>query len=121
MIDESKDRRGGDRWKTRGKAGTCYRMHVTPRRALFTRFRVSKGRGRYVKIDHIRFSRGITESGKTFSFHDNWNNASRAHALLDEAWFGCSVFVEKDTALLNEFHDDKANAKAEHHDMKNFR
>ena len=87
------DARGGDRWKSRGHEGTWHRWHTTPRRSLFTPYRVSKGPGKDVPLRSSRFTCGVTQSGKKFELYDDWTRPDRRHMLLDEPWMGYTVFT----------------------------
>ena len=98
--DKSNDQRGGDRWGSRGNEGTWHRIHKTPRRALFTPYKVSKGPADDKLLNSIRFTRGITESGTAFEFHDDWTKESNSHRLMEEKWIGCTVFVEANKCSL---------------------
>ena len=89
------DVRGGDRWKSRGHEGTWHRWHVTPRRSMFTPYRVSKGPGKEVALRSSRFTCGVTQSGKKFEVYDDWTRPDRRHMLLDEPWMGYTVFTEE--------------------------
>ena len=100
MQDRFTDKKGGDKWKTRGQAGVWHRTHNKPRRSLFTPYKVAKGPDSRIKLSAIRFTKGVTESGESFEFHDNWQNLSDAHKLMDQAWVGCSVFIEEDKVSL---------------------
>ena len=84
--DTANDQRGGDRWGSRGSEGTWHRIHKTPRRALFTPFRVSKGPSQGQALNSIRFTRGITESGTSFEFLDDWTKESHSHRLMEDKW-----------------------------------
>ena len=93
------DKRGGDAWISRGKDGIWHRQHTTPRRSLFTPYKVSKGPRSGISLNHIRFTRGVTESGKSFEFHDDWTLPETRHKVLEEPWLGYTVFAERDANL----------------------
>ena len=89
------DTRGGDRWRSRGYRGVWHRWHITPRQALFTPFRVTKGPGKDVALRASRFTCGVTRSGKKFELYDDWTRLDRRHMLMDEPWLGYTVFTEE--------------------------
>ena len=92
--DKLMDRKGGDKWKSAGENGVWRRLHLKPRRSLFTPYKVSKGPSSSDRLGKIRFTKGITRSGQEFEFHDNWQDPLTAHRLLDEHWVGCTTFVD---------------------------
>ena len=102
MQDKSNDQQGGDRWKIRGKAGTWHWLHSTPRRSLFTPYKVAKGPGQGVKLNQTRFTKGITQSGRSFEFHDDWSIPLNAHRVLEEPWIGSTMFVEEHKSTLHD-------------------
>ena len=89
------DARGGDRWKTRGAGGIWHRWHVTPRRTLFTPFRVAKGPGKDVPMKHNRLTVGITKDGEHFEVVDDWSLPKNSHRKIDTPWIGYTVFAEE--------------------------
>ena len=101
MGDRLIDRRGGDFWKSRGEGGVWHRVHAKPRKALFTPFKVAKGPGSCEKLNVIRFTKGVTQSGHMFEFHDNWQKTQNAHRLLDEHWIGYTSFVVEGRSSLS--------------------
>ena len=100
MSDRYVDRRGGDFWKSRGDNGVWHRVHAKPRRSLFTPYKVSKGPTSHEKLNEVRFTKGVTQSGQKFEFHDNWQKSENSHRILDEPWIGCTTFVSGDQASL---------------------
>jgi hypothetical protein len=100
MSDRFVDRRGGDFWKSRGEEGVWHRVHAKPRRSLFTPYKVAKGPASYDKLNVIRFTKGVTQSGQKFEFHDYWQKSQDAHRILDEPWIGCTTFVSESQASL---------------------
>ena len=100
MSDRFVDRRGGDFWKSRGDKGVWHRVHAKPRRSLFTPYKVSKGPTSQEKLNEVRFTKGVTQSGQKFEFHDNWQKSENSHRILDEPWIGCTTFVSGDQASL---------------------
>ena len=97
------DLRGGDRWRCRGAGGVWHRWHLTPRRSLFTPYKVAKGPGRNIALQKSRFTFGITRNGQQFEFFDDWTRPSEQHRDLGEDWIGYTVFCE-DHAQLADFH-----------------
>ena len=93
--DRLMDRKGGDKWKTAGEGGVWRRLHLKPRRSLFTPYKVSKGPSSSDRLGKIRFTKGITRSGQEFEFRDNWQDPLTAHRLLDEHWVGCTTFIDE--------------------------
>ena len=93
--DKFMDRKGGDKWKTAGEGGVWRRLHLKPRRSLFTPYKVSKGPSSSDRLGRIRFTKGVTRSGQEFEFHDNWQDPLTAHRLLDEHWVGCTTFIDE--------------------------
>ena len=100
MSDRLTDKRGGDNWKSKGEAGIWHRIHTKPRRALFTPFKVAKGPASNENLSVIRFTKGVSQSGHKFEFHDKWQESRNSHRLLDELWVGCTTFVVEDRASL---------------------
>ena len=94
------DQRGGDRWKSRGVDGIWHRWHTSPRVSLFTPYRVAKGPASSIGLHQHRFTYGVTSSGRTFEFHDDWTKPERAHMVLDEPWLGYTVFIERGAELM---------------------
>ena len=93
--DKFMDRKGGDKWKTAGEGGVWRRLHLKPRKSLFTPYKVSKGPSSSDRLGRIRFTKGVTRSGREFEFHDNWQDPLAAHRLLDEHWVGCTTFIDE--------------------------
>ena len=100
------DARGGDRWKTRGVGGIWHRWHVTPRRTLFTPFRVAKGPSKDIPIKHNRLTVGITKDGEHFEVVDNWNMPKNSHRRLESPWIGYTVFTE-DREGVRDLHQER--------------
>ena len=53
-------------------------------------------------MNAMRFTRGITSSGRAFEFHDDWTVPNSAHKLLDEPWIGSTIFLEKNRTTLSD-------------------
>ena len=87
--------RGGDRWKTRGHEGSWHRWRVTPRKTLFTPYRVAKGPGKDIELNPSRLTVGITKSGRHFETVDNWQSDENSHRDIGESWVGYTVFTQK--------------------------
>ena len=94
------DLRGGGRWKTRGKKGVWHRWHVTPRISLFTPYRVAKGPGKGTALSSSRFTCGVTASGESFEFFDDWTTLANRHRVLTESWVGYTIFKERSVSNL---------------------
>ena len=103
------DERGGDRWKSRGSGGTWHRWHTTPRLALFTPYKVAKGPSKDISMNHQRFTCGVTKSGKSFEFFDDWTRPDSSHRTLEEPWIGYTVFLERGHGHA-EFQDRRSGA-----------
>ena len=88
------DARGGDRWKTRGAGGIWHRWHITPRRTLFTPYRVSKGPGKDVPIKKNRLTVGVTSEGEHFEIVDDWSRPENSHKNMQRPWIGYTMFTE---------------------------
>ena len=95
------EKRGGDTWVERGKGGAWHREHTTPRVSLFTPYKVAGGPAAKIPLNNIRFTCGVTQSGKSFEFHDDWTLPDRKHYVLEEPWVGYTVFVERKANLAN--------------------
>ena len=72
------------------------RLHLTPRRALFTPFKVAKGPSVGTPLQSVRFTCGVNAKGETFELFDNWMDQQNAHRQLNEDWIGYTVFVSED-------------------------
>ena len=96
--DHFSDGQGGDYWRSLGANGVWQRIHLKPRRSLFTPFKVKKGPGKTQKMSSVRFTRGVTESGRVFEFHDNWQAPNNSHRLLDEPWVGFTTMIVDGTS-----------------------
>ena len=93
------DKRGGDDWISRGEEGSWHRQHSTPRVSLFTPYKVAKGPASRIPLSHVRFTCGVTESGESFEFHDDWTLPSQKHRVLKEPWVGYTIFTERSANL----------------------
>jgi hypothetical protein len=100
ICDRFNDKKGGDKWRERGGDGIWSRVHTKPRRSLFTPYKVAKGPSKSESLSVIRFTKGVTQSGREFEFHDNWHESRNAHRMLDEQWVGFTVFVVEDKVSL---------------------
>ena len=77
-----------------------HRVHTKPRKSLFTPFKVAKGPSSDEKLNVVRFTKGVTQSGHKFEFHDNWHKSQNSHRILDEPWIGYTSFVVEGRASL---------------------
>ena len=80
------DSRWGDRWMSRGSDGVWCRIRSTPRRCLFTPFRVA---------------RGVTSEGEKFELYGDWTKPTDSHRNLNTKWIGYTALVEADYDLLS--------------------
>ena len=53
----------------------------------------------------MRFTYGVTESGRCFEFHDDWTLPGRKHMLMEEPWVGFTIFVERSASLSDALND----------------
>jgi hypothetical protein len=107
MSDRFIDQKGGDHWKSRGEEGVWQRVHTKPRKSLFTPFKVAKGPKKSESLNIKRFTKGVTQSGREFEFHDDWQRSDNAHRMLEEKWIGCTTFVVKGRADLHDVQRDR--------------
>ena len=80
-----------DRWAERGEQGIWVRQHRTPRTSLFGPRKVSHGPGRKTRLDSVRETIGIDESGRKFVVKDHWMD-SREPPVLSRRWTGMTIF-----------------------------
>ena len=92
ISQEIWDHGGGDSWRSRGDGGVWCRVHKTPRRSLFTPYRVSRGPSSSTMLSSLRTTIGVTRSGQTFTINDDFKNCRNAHFLLQEEWTGITSF-----------------------------
>ena len=74
---------------------------MKPRRSLFTPHKVKKGPGKDAKMSSVRFTRGVTASGRTFEFHDDWQAPNNSHRLLEEPWVGYTINLAEGVSNLS--------------------
>ena len=80
-----------------GSRGAWKRAHRTPRRALFTPYRVAGGPGREVMLSTRRTTSGaFVGTGEKFVIVDDFDEPADAHRVLPNAWVGTTTFTEKD-------------------------
>ena len=91
--DHFADSPGGDYWRWTGDQGIWQRIHMKPRRSLFTPYKVKKGPGKDANMSSVRFTRGVTASGRMFEFHDDWQAPNNSHRLLEEPWVGYTINI----------------------------
>ena len=99
MMKTGHEQRGGDKWRSRGENGVWCRIHTTPRISLFTPYKVAQGPCGKTSMRQTRFTSGVTESGECFEFHDDWTLPQQRHKIMEEAWVGFTMFVERDCSL----------------------
>ena len=80
-----------DRWEERGEQGRWVRLHRTPRSSLFNPRKVGNGPGRKTRLNSVRETIGIDETGRKFAFKDDWL-VSRNSPALSKRWTGMTVF-----------------------------
>ena len=84
-----------DSWSTTGAGGAWTRAHRTPRRALFTPFKVAGGPDREIRMKRYRITSGTyIISGDKFKITDDWLKPGNAHRLLKASWTGSTTFHE---------------------------
>ena len=83
-----------DHWRLRGQGGRWVRTHRTPRRALFTPYRVPRGPRLGSIASLTRVTRGTYVDGEAFELVDRWQDIECSHRLLDREWTGETGFVE---------------------------
>ena len=81
-----------DSWGNRGEGQRWCRIHRTPRRALFTPYKVARGPGRKTKLRVTRITEGINQLGQKFSIKDDWTNPERSHRRMAMSWIGKTTF-----------------------------
>ena len=81
-----------DDWGERGEDSKWCRLHRTPRRAMFTPFKIPRGPGRKTRLKSVRITEGINELGQSFRIVDDWMDPTQAHKLLDKMWVGKTFF-----------------------------
>ena len=68
------------------------RYHTTPRRALFTPYKVAKGPKRDEMVGAIRVTVGNYADGEEFVRVEGWNELREPHQLLEKMWIGVTMF-----------------------------
>ena len=87
--------RGVDSWIESGCSGRWRRIHRTPRRALFTPFRVAGGPAPETEMNKRRVTKGrFIGSKEEFEITDDFTKQSSAHRLLRASWIGETTFCE---------------------------
>ena len=87
--------RAVDSWTSKGCEGSWSRCHRTPRRHLFTPYKVSGGPDRDTRFMRYRVTSGhYVESGISFKITDDWLRAGNAHRALKQSWVGQTSFSE---------------------------
>ena len=67
---------------------------------MFTPFKVAKEPSSKEKLGSVRFTKGVTQSVRTFEFQDHWLDPKNAHKTPDESWVGCTTFVVQEKVSL---------------------
>ena len=86
------DEQRPDHWGDRGQDLSWSRIHSTPRRAMFTPYKVPRGPGRKTKLRKIRTTEGTTAAGQRFKIVDDWTKPENSHRLLSTCWVGSTTF-----------------------------
>ena len=82
-----------DSWSASGAGGSWVRTHRTPRRALYTPYKVAGGPDRDVRMKRYRVTTGTyTLSGEGFKITDDSLKPGNAHRLLKGSWTGATEF-----------------------------
>ena len=86
-----------DRWgpmlaKENNNGRMWIRHHTTPRRALFTPYKVAKGPKRDEMVGAIRVTVGNYVDGEEFVRVEGWNELREPHELLEKMWIGVTMF-----------------------------
>ena len=82
-----------DSWSSTGKGGAWIRAHRTPRRALFTPFKVAGGPDRDIRMKRYRITTGTyINGGEKFKITDDWLKPNNSHRLLKASWTGITDF-----------------------------
>ena len=96
------ERKGGDRWRDRGRDGVWCRSHTTPRLSLFTPYKVARGPEAKTAMNFQRYTYGVTEHGDRFEICDDWTVPDRRHLMLAKPWVGHTIFIERSRIVGNE-------------------
>ena len=72
--DPRADVGGGDSWQERGEKGILVRVHRTPRRALFTPFKVARGLGPEVDFADVRWTIGVDDARQEVEVKNAWRS-----------------------------------------------
>ena len=95
FVKHSAECKGVDSWCSKGEAGDWSRRHRTPRRALFTPYKVAGGPDREIRMKRYRVTTGTyVENGQNFKITDDWLKPGNAHRLLKLSWTGTTKFQE---------------------------
>ena len=94
LREPADEGRGADSWGQRGQKGTWTRIHATPRRSLFTPFKVAKGPPSTTKLAYTRITTGRFDDGREFHLADAWLDDAARHRLLQRPWTGKTTFFE---------------------------
>ena len=84
-----------DSWGSTGENGNWTRIHRTPRRALFTPYKVAGGPDREIRMKRYRITVGVyTLTNQKFRIIDDWLKPNNIHRLLKGCWTGTTDFNE---------------------------
>ena len=86
-----KGSRGGDYWAERGEHGRWVRVHVTPRKTIFSPQEAPRGPGRGTRLKSSRVTDGIDSTGRKFVTSDEWNVIGDVPST-STPWTGKTIF-----------------------------
>ena len=92
VVSQGNDGYDADSWEARGQEGKWIRQHTTPRRALFTPYRMPPGPPNNQRLKMSRRTIGDLLTGGKFDISDDWTSGSQAHRFLKDAWTGRTEF-----------------------------
>ena len=96
MKDQYQDRKGVDKWISRGANRKWIRKHCTPRLSMFTPCRTARGPAHPDKLKGQRITEGINQDGSRFLEVDDWRDWRRAHKVRKQPWTGTTTFIIRD-------------------------
>ena len=102
-----------DSWLSAGAEGVWRRAHRTPRRMLFTPFRVAGGPEKGAALKKIRVTRGKylgTQQG--FQIIDDYSMPANSHRVLKAGWTGVTEFREAEEYIEESTRRSTSTAKS---------
>jgi len=95
-----------DSWARGGDGGVWVRAHRTPRRALFTPYKVAAGPNDDIKLSKVRVTRGkYLDNGESFEIIDDFSNVADSHRILRAGWLGETEFRDSSEVIMDEPHE----------------